>query len=72
MLGTVLDLTFQSVDSTKSNQYKEVPYDSAEVTARVLNHFLTNAVDAIFNFSDVAAYYRAVAQQKHFLRKLAL
>ena len=72
MLGTVLDSTFQSVDPTKPNQHKEVPYDPTEVTARALDHFLKDAVDAISNSPDAAAYYRAVAQQKHLSGRLAL
>ena len=72
MAGAVIDLTFQIVDPTKPNQHKEVPYDPAEVTARALDHFLTDAVDAISSSADAAAYYRAVAQQKRLSGRLAL
>ena len=36
-------------------------YNPAEVTARVLNHFLTDTVDTISSSTNVTAYYRAVA-----------
>ena len=72
MLETVLNLTFQSVDLTKLNQHKKVLYNPAEVTVRVLNHFLTDVIDIIFNFLNITAYYKAVTQQKHFLKKLVL
>ena len=72
MLETVFDLIFQSVDLTKLNQHKEVSYDFAEVTARILNHFLTDAVNIIFNFLNAAAYYKAIAQQKYFSEKFTL
>ena len=62
MIRADIDLTFQIVNLTKPNQYKEVLYDSAEVTVRALNYFLTNTVDAISSFTDAVAYYRAVAQ----------
>ena len=60
MAGAVINLIFQIVDPTKSNQHKKVSYNSAEVTVRVLNHFLTDIINIIFNFTDAAVYYRAV------------
>ena len=62
MLEIVFDLIFQSVDLTKLNQHKEMSYDFTEVTVRALNHFLTDVINVIFNSSNAAVYYRAVAQ----------
>ena len=72
MTEAVINLTFQIVDSTKSNQHKKVPYDSAEVTVKALNHFLTDTVNVISSSTNAAVYYRAVAQQKCLSEKLTL